>query len=792
MSFLNKIISVFIGIILFIPLSFADEITSDSELIVSLKVNYTETDIFPTIVQNAQGHYLIPLEDIDHFNVQEDYLKQAIVNYHDTDYINLDLLEGTKYDLNFENLDLNITFPTEKMQPQSFDASGSPMKNVDTKLISGAYLNYDITLSQNDDNNYLAGVEGLNYFTENGVYSYSFLFQTEAVKSNFSRIKNTTKNQNKFTRLETNWTYEDVNKMTNWRVGDSVTKPASWSNSSRFAGIQYATNFAVRPNLVTYPLLDFRGKSELPSSIEIFSNSMPIYNAKARTGDFDVSNIPVITGRGDLIVRTQDITGKIETITIPYYASPSLLRPGLSNFSYEAGFQRQNFTIDSNDYKYLVLNTDYMLGMTDYLTSGGHFEFLKSDGAVGVTNNLKIGNFGVIGISLASNIKNFGRSQRINCGYTYESEYFDINSNLDWNNKNYRDVYIYPNKTSSNLNYQVSASYGDADLGNLSINFLSLAVNRFMQNGKRSNILSTTYQKNITKKGFLSFTIGTDLKNRNRGNFAYMSFNLNLDGNKNVSFIDSYQNKYHTKQIGISVPITSNMGWGYNANLIKAKATNYNVQVNRNGKNNDIGLYLQKNDGGNVNQVNIKGGIVAIDKNYYTTRPITGSLALIKVNSLKNVGVYNNNLLAGYTNDQGKVLIPNVTPYVPSEIRLDDENLPLNTEFEDIALKVAPKTKSAVLLDFNVRMIKSVEMTIFDSNKHFIPFDSTVTIEGLEEELFIGYEGKIYINNIKDLEVLNGSICDENEENNKCCHFSIPVNKDLNDPVIDLGEVICK
>lgn len=83
-------------------------------------------------------------------------------------------------------------------------------------------------------------------------------------------------------------------------------------------------------------------------------------------------------------------------------------------------------------------------------------------------------------------------------------------------------------------------------------------------------------------------------------------------------------------------------------------------------------------------------------------------------------------------------------------------------------------------------------MTMFDSNKHFISFDSTVNIEGLDEEIFVGYDGKIYINDIKDLEVLNGSICDENEENNKCCHFSIPVNKDLNDPVIDLGEVICK
>ncbi|MGN7620298.1 hypothetical protein [Rickettsia amblyommatis] len=102
----------------------------------------------------------------------------------------------------------------------------------------------------------------------------------------------------------------------------------------------------------------------------------------------------------------------------------------------------------SNAYKYLVLNTDYMLGMNDYLTSGGHFEFLKNNGTVGVTNNFKIGNFGIIGISAANNIKNFGCSQRINCSYTYESESFDINSN-------YQDVYNYPDKIFSSLNYQI-------------------------------------------------------------------------------------------------------------------------------------------------------------------------------------------------------------------------------------------------------------------------------------------------------------------------------------------------
>ncbi|WP_341792466.1 hypothetical protein [Rickettsia endosymbiont of Gonocerus acuteangulatus] len=39
---------------------------------------------------------------------------------------------------------------------------------------------------------------------------------------------------------------------------------------------------------------------------------------------------------------------------------------------------------------------------------------------------------------------------------------------------------------------------------------------------------------------------------------------------------------------------------------------------------------------------------------------------------------------------------------------------------------------------------------------------------------------------------LNGSICNENVENSKCCHFSVPVNKDSNDPIIDLGEIVCE
>ncbi|WP_252903640.1 hypothetical protein [Rickettsia endosymbiont of Proechinophthirus fluctus] len=99
---------------------------------------------------------------------------------------------------------------------------------------------------------------------------------------------------------------------------------------------------------------------------------------------------------------------------------------------------------------------------------------------------------------------------------------------------------------------------------------MSFVVNNTMQKGKCSNILSSTYQRNITKKGFLSFTIGTALNSKSKNNFAYIPFNLNLDSNKSISLTDLYQNKYHTKQLGVSSPITSNMGWEYNANLIQS------------------------------------------------------------------------------------------------------------------------------------------------------------------------------------------------------------------------------
>ncbi|MBP9778194.1 MAG: hypothetical protein KBD25_03335 [Rickettsiaceae bacterium] len=62
-----------------------------------------------------------------------------------------------------------------------------------------------------------------------------------------------------------------------------------------------------------------------------------------------------------------------------------------------------------------------------------------------------------------------------------------------------------------------------------------------------------------------------------------------------------------------------------------------------------------------------------------------------------------------------------------------------------------------------------------------------MTIEGIEESLFVGYGGKVYITDIRNLISLKGTAC----EGDECCNFVVPINSDSKEPILDLGEVTC-
>jgi outer membrane usher protein len=70
-------------------------------------------------------------------------------------------------------------------------------------------------------------------------------------------------------------------------------------------------------------------------------------------------------------MRVRDIAGREEIISQRFYASTALLSPGLSDFSFEGGFLRQNFGRESNDYGDFFASTSYRIGLRPTLTAEG-------------------------------------------------------------------------------------------------------------------------------------------------------------------------------------------------------------------------------------------------------------------------------------------------------------------------------------------------------------------------------------------------------------------------------------
>jgi len=95
-------------------------------------------------------------------------LDRIVVNLNDKKYINLTLLTGTKYSLDFGNLALDITIPAEQNKKQYFNTIPSPITNdIYGKSTKGAFVNYDLVLSRNENTTYASALNNFNLLGSN-------------------------------------------------------------------------------------------------------------------------------------------------------------------------------------------------------------------------------------------------------------------------------------------------------------------------------------------------------------------------------------------------------------------------------------------------------------------------------------------------------------------------------------------------------------------------------------------------------------------------------------------------
>lgn len=766
------------------------QVTKDSAefspLLVDINLNGV---VLPGVVQcyqDALGHIWVTPTDLSDWHIT--LPPYAPLVYQQETLYALDRIAGLHYALNLQAMQLSIQAPAALFTPQTFDPYRKRLGALRPSR-PGAFLNYDGVVLRNNNpginQTNLSALLGLGVFNRLGVGTADLLAYNKY--TNDITMINTA--SSKLLRLNTTWTLDKPEKIATWRFGDAVTGSTFWSGAARFAGIQYATNFNTQPNLITFPLPGYQGEASVPSTVNVFINSMLNQKQIVNNGPYTFNNIPVITGAGTVSIVTQDILGRSQTVSFPYYASPLLLKPTLANFSYEAGFIRNNYGVDNGEYGRFLSVATYQHGITNNLTLGSHAELLFDQQTLGFSANYLVNDYGVASVGIAGGHSSLGGGGLATVGFSRQGAGFSYGFNTLASTSNYLQLGDQPNGTSPSLVNRLFLGYSLQDYGSLSMSYTMINSRNFntvngFSNTPSARLLTGTYSRGLL--GHMSLTLGFvgDLQN-SQTNQAFLALVLSPDESHIVSNNTSWQNHHVQDVLQLSKPVPLGTGYGYNL----AASNNSNSYAGAGFTfNNEIGSYTARAAKGQGNasyEFDASGSAIYFAGDGYLARKLSNSFALVQIPNYADVDVFYQNQLMGHTNRKGNLLVTELLAYQDNAITIDPKTLPLNAEINATSQTLTPYFHSGVLARFAVKQMQGAVGHLITPKGKFIPVGADVQLENSEETYIVGYDGEFYLPDITT-HLLHGAVTWDEEK----CYFTLHLPK-TTEAIIELGNITC-
>ncbi len=147
-------------------------------------------------------------------------------------------------------------------------------------------------------------------------------------------------------RLDSAYTFADVNTLRRYSLGDFITGGLAWTRPIHLEGIQINSDFSMRPDLVTFPVPTITGSAAVPSTVNVLADGNLSASSQVAAGPFEVPQLPVVEGAGTISMTLTDAMGQQVTVTQPFYASSTMLAPGLQTFAVQSGLVRRRLGLN--------------------------------------------------------------------------------------------------------------------------------------------------------------------------------------------------------------------------------------------------------------------------------------------------------------------------------------------------------------------------------------------------------------------------------------------------------------
>jgi outer membrane usher protein len=560
--------------------------------------------------------------------------------------------------------------------------------------------------------------------------------------------------------------------MTTYRAGDTISGGLAWTRPIRIGGAQMQRNFGLRPDLVTMPLPSFAGTAAVPSTVELYLNNLKTFSQEVPQGPYSLTNIPAISGAGLANVVIRDSAGHEVQKTLPFYTSAQLLRPGLSDFSVEAGFARTGYGTAFDAYvDKPVVSATARRGILDWLTLETHGEAGLGLANGGVGTVAALGSLGVASVAVSASHRAGNTGAQLFASYEANAFGITLNAAAQKTFGTYEDLaavtsltsigekarsslagllYIAPYELRPTLTgvgqpkalYRVSAGFPiPFDGSTVSANYIHLD-NEF----GRSDIVSGSWSRTFDRAGTLGVTAFADLADKRiRGIFFSWSVPLGETGSMSAGLSGG---ESAARSFDAIKPLQQAAGsYGWRVSGRDGSAGGGTAAAAYRSPYGKVEGAVAHNRSGSAATLEVDGAVATLGGGVFLANRVDDAFAVVET-GVPDLEVFHENRSVGRTDSRGRAFIPALRAYEKNKIAIDPQNAPLTAEINSVEDIVAPTDRSGVLVDMRVRTDTASAIVVLSGpDGRPIPAGSPGQVLG-GEGFVVGYDGRAFIKNL--------------------------------------------
>lgn len=718
----------------------------DQQLYLELVVNELASGRV-VAVSARDGRYFVAREELQALGVS---LQQAGAG----DPLALDAIPGLQSHYQQDTQSLHLRLPSAWLPHQELgDSRLSEPVLAQTSL--GALLNYDVYYSDSEaGGRYASAWLEQRFFDSFGVVSNTGIWH-QADSAGASDTDG-------YTRYDTQWRYNQQDSMTSYMAGDLVSAALTWSSAVRLGGAQVGRNFALRPDLITYPLPRFSGDAALPSSVDLFIDNAKVSSERLNPGPFTLHSVPFISGAGEATVVTTDVQGRRVATSVPFYVTDRLLQKGLLDYSLAAGKLRKDYGADNFSYGSFAGSASLRYGLSDAVTLETHGESGADLKLAGLGGTFAVGRWGTLGTSMANSRFQGDSGQQYSLGYSYYSSRFGLAFQHIQRSSGFADlsqVSALENRVNGSFlaerSDQLTLSLNSARMGTLGLGYFQLRDRQ----GQRTRLLNLSWSRSVFGNASLYASFNRLLGEPGYSAQMQLLLPFDLYSNVTIGIERSSQGRY-TERVNYSRSVPSQGGLGYNLGYAGGASDFYQADAAWRTPYAQLQGGLYSDAGRDTYWGGLSGSWVAMDGALFASNRIDDAFVLVNTDGYPKVPVRFEHQLLGETDRNGHLLVPWVPSYYHGQYEIDLLGLPANVQAPEVEQRVAVHQGSGALLAFSLRPVVAASIVLIDSRGGVLPRGTPVEHLESGQQGVVGWDGLVYFEGLQAYNALRVRFAD--------------------------------